>query len=290
MPTGVAGHTIHTRDLSLPLQVRFKDLIPGEFLPDRLLIFHASRADSNVTYAILDTAGRTAARADEQVMSPFPGISAFRFDSVRQRFRIAAQPGSGRSSTIFGLSAENDTSGVLFHTIGVNGAEYRHYLKSELFNGQLAFLSPHLIVISLGTNEAYNVKDFDSTLFYRQADSLVAQLQQLNPGVTVLLTTPPDIGKAVRKGRRVSYYTSHPQIPVIREVLLRLAANRNLAVWDFYTVMGGKGSITQWHKAGLMDARRIHFNRTGYYMEGYLLWKALDESYRSFVSLSESAE
>jgi len=280
--TGIAGHAVYTREKDARIHFRLRD-VAGEMPPEKLILFHGSKQDSNYVYRILDSTG-TSIGTSIPLTKPYPWCSAFDLNHQAKKFTIAHDRDSaGRSSVIYGISAENSQTGILFHTVGSNGAEYRHFAGAKFFMPQLQSLSPDLVIISLGTNEAFNSKNFDPLRVYAQADSLVAQIQQACPDAAILLTTPPEIGMLVRggKNRKSYYYTANPRIAEIRGQLLKLAQVRNLSVWDFYTVMGGHGSVAKWNKAGLTDKRRIHFNRTGYTMQGYLLWKAIMKAYSS---------
>ena len=51
----------------------------------------------------------------------------------------------------YGVSLERkDASGVIYHTIGVNGAEFASYNKSPLFWEQIGELNAYCYIISLG--------------------------------------------------------------------------------------------------------------------------------------------
>ena len=38
--------------------------------------------------------------------------------------------------------------------------------------------------------------------------------------------------------------------------------DRGLAFWDFYEAMGGRGSVMDWKKKGVVQPDLIHFRRT----------------------------
>jgi lysophospholipase L1-like esterase len=162
----------------------------------------------------------------------------------------------------------------------VNGAEYQHYLRSEYFQQELGELGAQLVIISLGTNEAYNTGDFDPLVFEARVDSFLTAVQITLPQTSILLTTPPGIGQAIRirtkKKRRAYAYVENKNVAVVCEILKRQAIRHSAAVWDFYQVMGGYDSMSVWAAQGLTDKRRIHFSRKGYLMQGTLLMKALD--------------
>ena len=75
--------------------------------------------------------------------------------------------------------------------IGVNGAMYAHYDSSVYFVDQLISLHPDLVIISLGTNEAYT-KYFTELEFEENMDMLVSKIRTAMPDANFLLTTPPD--------------------------------------------------------------------------------------------------
>jgi lysophospholipase L1-like esterase len=155
----------------------------------------------------------------------------------------------------------------------VNGAEYRHYSASEYFNEQLSYLKPDLIVISMGTNEAYNTK-FDPSTFYAQVDSLVSSLKKANPDADFLFTTP---GDSYRK-RKVK----NPDVRIARNVIQDYCYKHSMAYWDLYYIMGGYGSILQWFKQGMTAKDKLHFSRKGYELQGELLYTAINHGYQLY--------
>jgi len=104
-----------------------------------------------------------------------------------------------KQATIFGINLENGRPGLVYHSIGVNGAKFKHYLAAGLFVDQTAALAPDLVILSLGTNEALDYPYFDPQ-FVNQMDSLITRLRTKNPNARILLTTPPDSYR--RKTRR----------------------------------------------------------------------------------------
>ena len=66
-----------------------------------------------------------------------------------------------------------------------------------------------------------------------------------------------------------------------REAILELAARRQCAVWDFYSVMGGDGSMAIWRESALANLDNIHFTKEGYERQGRLLLEALMKGYGS---------
>ena len=79
---------------------------------------------------------------------------------------------------IYGASLETGESGILYHTIGNNGAFYSSYAAIPGFSEQVAALSPSLIVLSLGTNESFSTSLTRDEL-YKQINTVVSSLRKI---------------------------------------------------------------------------------------------------------------
>jgi lysophospholipase L1-like esterase len=163
---------------------------------------------------------------------------------------------------------------MVYHSIGVNGAKFKHYLAAGLFVDQTAALAPDLVILSLGTNEALDYPYFDPQ-FSNQLDSLIERLRAKNPNAKILLTTPPDSYR--RKTRR------NPGVEIIGNKITTYADLHNLAYWDLYQVGGGNHSADFWKKYRLMRFDGIHFTVNGYALQGNLLYDALMKGYNEYV-------
>ncbi|MEA3496511.1 MAG: GDSL-type esterase/lipase family protein [Bacteroidota bacterium] len=174
----------------------------------------------------------------------------------------------------YGISFENDNQGITYSTIGVNGAEVESYLKCKLFRSQLNTLNPDWIIISLGTNDAYYSK-FDSKVFENNYNNLLDWIDEVAPGIPILITTP---GDSYRRRRYLNY-----NMEKAGKVLMDVAEKRDVAVWDFYNIMGGLNAISLWYHSGLTARDKLHFNKYGYLLQGDLLFNAFVKSYDNFI-------
>lgn len=278
LPTGIAGHTAYNQQKISVLKFKPRDkTMIGK--PQFIEIFHESIADSNFTYQITDSLGNNIGKFDS--LNSNNQKSVFSIDPRVYQWSIKpdSENKNGKSSTIFGVNLVNQ-KGLLMHTIGVNGAEYEHYLRSDYFSRQLTSLRPNLIIISLGTNEAYNSKDFDPIKFEAIVDSFLTITQIQNPETSILIASPPSIGQIIatrnKKKRKVYQYTENKNILTICRILENQATKHQCAYWNFHSVMGGFNSINKWHAKGMTDKRRIHFSKKGYLIQGGLLDRALN--------------
>ena len=172
--------------------------------------------------------------------------------------------------SFFGLYLDNDINGITYHSIGVNGASVKSYLRCENLVSELNWVKPDLVIFSIGINDAYE-EDFSKDLFYQNYDTLIDKIKSVNPNVAILLTTNND-----------SYYkVKYPNERAleVQQQMKKLAENKNLAVWDMFDIMGGLNSIKEWEKNQLAKKDLIHLSFDGYNLIGDLLFDALIKSY-----------
>ena len=169
--------------------------------------------------------------------------------------------------TLYGLELMNDDPGIVYNSIGVNGASFRSYLRCQDFGHQLAQLPPDMFIISIGTNDANTTyADFNPEIFRQRYEAMITIIREANPDCAILLTVPND---AYYRGR-----TPNKNTVRVKEVIYELAEKYQYGVWDFYTVMGGQGSSNKWLTEKLMIRDRIHFTVKGYRLKGDLFYEA----------------
>ena len=200
-------------------------------------------------------------RADLQMLQP----------GKRLLLRASKRNGGSGLARCYGISLENTHShGILYHAIGVNGVTYYHYNIAEEFWGQLPYLTPDLVIVSLGTNEAA-ISNFRPQEFTVEVRRFLDKIRASLGAVPVLLTTPAD----ALKSRRYD----NPAILKIKDILLETAAEKDMAVWDLNGAMGGPGAIKQWRAHQLAARDYLHFTKNGYSLQGELLFRALMRAY-----------
>lgn len=222
--------------------------------------------------------------AEYKINSPNDTILYFENESVIYLPNLASSLDFSIEKTdekdieIQGFSLENGNNGIIYHSMGVNGAHFSDYTDKTLFLSQSAILHPNLIIISLGTNEAYN-GSFSESIFYHQIDSMIKPLQRNNPEACVLLTTP---GEGFRKYKKMQI--PNKKIKDIAEIIIQYAKDNKLAYWDLFTISGGENSSRNWKKYNLIAADGVHFTKEGYKLQGTLLFQALIDGYNRYIS------
>lgn len=171
-----------------------------------------------------------------------------------------------KSYTLHGILLENDDPGIVYHSIGINGASVASFLKCSLFEQQLSVINPDLVILSLGINDAHG-KNFNRQEFERSYASLVQKIRSTTPGVPIIFTTNND-----------SYLTKKLQNKngeLVQEAMFSLAKKFNGGVWDMYSIMGGANSILTWQKLNLAKKDKVHFTTEGYKILGELFYTAI---------------
>ena len=182
------------------------------------------------------------------------------------------------SLELFGFEFLNDLPGITYTAIGINGASLPTYLANTNFSRDLQLRKPDLFIFSVGTNDAHcTYEAFDPLVYKRNLEKMIQQVLQSNPNCAILLTVPND-----------DYYMrKYPNRNTERqrEVIYQLAAQYQMAVWDFYGIMGELGSSKTWKIEGLMQADYVHFTGTGYHLKGTLLIEAFQKNLSSLQIL-----
>lgn len=191
--------------------------------------------------------------------------------------RIQAEPTeiNQQSATIHGVILQNSKPGILYHSIGLNGAHFSDYNNSPLFFSQLKSLKPDLVIISLGTNEGANIK-ITAEEILSSMSVMIRNITKENPGASILITTPAD--NYFRKKYK------NPYLETVQRSLVKGAETGNAACWDLYSISGGYGSSIEWRRAAMLQRDGVHYNKQGYTLQGSLLYNALIDSYLKYAA------
>lgn len=273
---GIAGINISTSDSSFNIKIQFIGSGGHNSSFNRIRIYHNIR-DVGYDFMVKNYQGSFKKRINlseaytEIIMDEYLSsveLFAYRCDSEREAL------------VLHGVFLGNDDPGIIYSSLGVNGAEAASFLRCSLLEEQLRSLNPDVLIISLGTNEAY-ARDFKPDRFFTSYDSLLRIVRKSLPEAAIIITTP---GDSYRNRR----YSNPDNIKAV-DVLFLLAFEHNAAIWDFYTVMGGLNAILKWQQKGLSNADRLHLNRNGYLLQGELFYDAFFKSYDDFLDANMKA-
>jgi hypothetical protein len=266
---GLSGLSVTTTDTAASINISFPAVNKVSYDFNRVRIFYL---DDPLSFgcavncqAVITGIDTTTQGCITYVLGSYSDSLIIRLqktDSIQRRF------------TLMGISLETDDPGLIYHTAGVNGAKIPSFLRCTLLPDHLAGLSADLVVLSLGTNDAYTRHFYVETYRYHY-DSLIRIIRSALPGVAILITVPND-SYLYRK-------YSNPNTEKVRKVIQDLAREHQCGVWDFYGIMGGLNSIIVWQQFGLAKRDRIHFTRNGYILQGDLFFNAFLKSYDDYL-------
>ncbi len=276
LPIGIGAVTISNDSANSFFNLKIFDSPDLSYAFNKLTLFYLKDSTS-FDIQIQDSFGNNIAFLNSMDEGKYPNTSQVNLPQLKNQisiYSIRSQLKQSRS-IIFGVSLENNQSGILYHTIGVNGARFKNYTQAQYFCTQTKALAPDLIIISLGTNEA-NDLNFNEDNFYSEIQSLIIKLKRENPNSDFLLTTPAD-----------SYFQtikSNPRMFSVANTIRCFANDNNIAYWDLHNTTGGKSSAANWKKNKLLRPDGVHYTPEGYKLQGTLFCNAFLNAYNNYVS------
>jgi lysophospholipase L1-like esterase len=268
---GLAGYSVTTHDTLTTITISFRgDVYPG-YSFDRVRVLHRQDSSFAVDVSVRDSSWQVA-KFNDPVRGTTEFILPQQVDTLR--LRVRREHADQLRFTLYGIILENSDPGFVYHATGVNGASTTSWLRCERFAEELGLLEPDLVVFSIGINDAHD-SDFSPARYKANYEQLIARVRSVAPDAAILLTTNTD--------SFVGRKTPNKNAAAVRKVMYELGAEKGVAVWDTWGVMGGEGSIRTWESAGLAQKDRVHFNRAGYALLGDLLFSALVQDHGAHV-------
>ncbi len=189
------------------------------------------------------------------------------FTTNPKNLYIISDENTSKSFTrIDGFFLENYNKGVVYHSIGINGAKYIDYNKSDLFFEQLDNINPDLIILSMGTNESF-YNTITPNNFKENVSSFLDKIKEHTSCENILLTTPPT---SFRKRRY-----QNKKLKKLSDVLIDVAGEKNYALWNLFELTGEENGVKEWYRKGLMAKDRIHYSALGYQIQANKLFEIL---------------
>jgi lysophospholipase L1-like esterase len=234
---------------------------PGAWSKFRLTESQQTVVD--VEYLAKSGGGAFAVEADDQRLMEQPTSSETQeTGSVQVELppgtkTVSIRPTSG-TVTIFGADFRRGSSGLIYDSLGLNGATtsvLARVLQPGLWKQELDRAAPALVVVNYGSNES----SFGSFVHKGYAGELRLAIQRIRsaaPGVPILVMSPMDRGE--RAG--MDDIQTMSTIPEIVAIQRQVAAETHCAFFDTYDAMGGDGTMARWYVASprLVTADFLH--------------------------------
>jgi len=275
LPIGIGGLTISTTDSCADFTIKTVDDSMLKYSFNKVKVFYENDSVS-YSLALMDSLGSKVGMFIPDSVDHFPYISSITLPALTNTgtIKIVKTAEEQSRATIYGLLLENGNPGIIYHTVGVNGAEFHHYSEALHFSEQTKALNPDLIIISLGTNEAFAL-NFNLDKFYADMQLLYSQLKRENPNACFLFTIP---ACSYRRKK------PNPRLALAGKTIIRFTTDNNISYWDLQAATGGDKSAVNWKKNRLLRPDGVHYNLAGYYLQGSLFCKAFLNSYNAYVA------
>ena len=268
---GVTGIAVTTNDVDAEISV---DLNPADSIAywhfNRLRVLGYASSHAVVPMLRLDDTLYLEPEFDEMSSSYL-----FTMDDSYETFTIVFKQNDSiqHSFTLTGIIPENDVPGLVYHAIGVNGADVPAYLSCRNFERDLNLIRPDVVLFAIGINDTFN-KNYSESSFMAHYDSLISKIKNVSPNCFFIFITNNDSFKKIKNGKKMNYRVNENGESA-RKVFRLLAEKYDGAVWDVFGIMGGLGSMKDWEYEGLAKKDKIHFTNKGYALLGDLFFNAL---------------
>ncbi|HEX8707663.1 MAG TPA: GDSL-type esterase/lipase family protein [Pyrinomonadaceae bacterium] len=191
----------------------------------------------------------------------------------------------GGSVRLFGAVIENEGPGVVYDSLGVNGAYaglLATVMNEEHWAQQLRHRNPNLVIINYGTNESQYASPEQLERYEKDLREVVRRVRVALPGVSVMIVSPMDRGKRVGGGKVITL----PSIPMIVEMQRRVALDTGCAFFNTFQAMGGEGTMAKWSagtgKNHLVGGDLTHPTAEGSEIVGRLIYEAINDGYTKY--------
>ena len=227
----------------------------------------------------IDAEGQVLGTVDTHSNIIEPGFTSFKIAPEAQRFEIRASSGQVR---LFGVMFEKAANGIVYHSLGVNGAYVAVLAKivnEKHWAEQLRHHRPDLVIINYGTNESVYPAYVDQA-YEKEMKQLVHRVRTAVPNASILVMSPMDRGQREPGGEIGT-------VPVMTRLVAlqqRVAADNGCAYFNTFQAMGGPGTMGRWFMAEprLVSGDFIHPMPAGAKIVGNLLYRAVLDGYNRY--------
>ena len=171
-------------------------------------------------------------------------------------------------SAIGGWWAKNENgSGAIISALGINGAELSFWNRwNEGWKNNLKALSPELVILAYGTNEAFD-DNIDIEKYRNLLISKIEQIRTASPHTAIMIISAPESLK-----NTVGQCGTRPvKLTAVQNVQQQVAQQQQTLYWDWQKAMGGGCSMKTWINRGLGRKDGVHFSQEGYQKLGQVL-------------------
>lgn len=174
----------------------------------------------------------------------------------------------------YGLMIETPhNKGVVYNSVGINGAGYNSILGQTLMNSHLQEMQPDMVVIDLGANDFYGFT-FKEDELGNNLTLVIQAIKQAAPNASIIVSCSQDI---YRKRKNVFATLQFSQLTQ------KIAQQNGVSWYNYFSVSGGRYSMLKWRRHQLAKKDKVHLTTAGYHLKGDLYLNAFLNSYMHYL-------
>lgn len=266
IPRGISGFGIQSQDKNPEFNIGLRFINEDRSCFDKVNLFYGN----NTSEILIDYNEN---QRENVCLNESNDYTSINLKSLTSTFKITF-PASD-TINFYGVSVEkNNEKGLIYHSIGANGAKYSDYNKTSNFWKQLPKLKADCYVISLGTNEAQD-QNLTPDIFLADVKKTVDLIKIATPNASIILVSPP-----------ISYYKKikpNPILETMTQAIKDFCFQNNLCFWDLFNVSKGLEGASNWKSLQLLRPDLVHFSKDGYVLQGNLFLTAFSELWNKFL-------
>lgn len=220
-----------------------------------------------------------------------PACVRFELDRPAASIRLRSH---GPGVVLDAVWSDRGRPGVIVSGLGVIGSTLADFAARDdtLVQTEFAAFEPALIILAYGANEGFD-DGLDGAAYDRLLRVQIDRIRRMAPHVPILILGAPDAlrtgdaGGGSADGRR----RPPPNLAVVRDVQRRVAAEMDVAFWDWRGRMGGDCSADRLATMAepLMRGDRVHFTSEGADWIGGMLSADLMAAYDAWQAAQTEA-
>jgi lysophospholipase L1-like esterase len=191
------------------------------------------------------------------------------------RHTVEIRTAAEQKVRLFGAVVERKGPGVVYDTLGINGAFFNTPLRWDetLLAEQIAERSPDLVIAMYGANEV-DSRHLTADDYLEQVRRVMSRFMAAADEASCLMLAPMD--------RRSPKDTADPalsRLDVIIDVQRQVADEMGCGFIDLKELMGGEGANRRWQEKRVAQRDGVHLTISGYRMLGELIAELILDGY-----------
>ena len=276
-PLGISGATIYTADSTAGFTIQFYNSSLELEVVDKLNLFvKTSDSSYHLQYRLSPTSNWIPISLLKSPFSPNL-IEVILPEKLAKylEFKIHKTDSIQNEMELYGIQLVNSKNqGVLYNSVGINGASLVSFLKQDLFVEQLQQVKPDLVILDYGTNDLAGGK-FDSIYFVNNLTKSIQRIKSVLPNVCIVV---PSIQDFTVNGKNITVTSDYSKF------IRQFARKNNIVFYDYFWISGAKKSMKKWLNSGIAKSDQIHLTQAGYIFKGELYGNAILNSFSRYLA------